>query len=300
MPRPETAGSGLISPKELPMWVPGEVVSSSDGLEWNGISQCTYAYRGQDVDLPPMNTFMIVQYRHGITPMDRQFDGKWTRTRCAPGHFSLLSREVDTQWSWSDDIEVSHVYLDDTLLKRVARDTHDGDVGQVILHDVLQGVDPIVGHIIDELTVEAARRGPGGSLYAEALSVQLAVHLLRSYAAICKPTRPCESSLSPRELACLEEFINAHIHEKITLEQMAKLFGLGTWTLNRRLKKSIGQSAYGYVQLKRLARAREMLRTNCEPLKQIAAACGFSDQAHMTRAFRKAEGVTPGQYRARH
>lgn len=290
--------SGLISPKDLPRYVPGKVLSSSKGLNWKDLSQCTYAYAGQDVELPPMDSFMIVQYRDGITPMDRQFDGKWTRTKCAPGHFSLLSRGVDTHWNWFDDLVVSHIYLDNALLRRVAQDVHDTNVDQVVLYDVLQGSDPIIGHIVDQLTVEAANSGSAGAMYAEALSVQLAVYLLRHYAEVRQPLNKPPGYLSTKDLACLNEFIDAHMHEKITLEQLADLVGMGAWTLNRYLRAATGQSVYGLVQQKRLSHARALLKAQNPSLKQIAAKCGFSDQAHMTRAFKKAMGLTPGQFRA--
>lgn len=40
-----------------------------------------------------------------------------------------------------------------------------------------------------------------------------------------------------------------------------------------------------------------MLRRGSIPLIEIAAACGFSSHAHLSRSFRKAVGVAPNQYR---
>ncbi len=287
----------LIDPDELPIWVPGTVLCESKGLGWNGVAQRTYRYHGQDVEIPPMNTFMIVQYRKGDTPMDRQFDGRWTRTRCGPGHFSLLSRSMQSHWNWTEGLVVSHLYLNDTLMTRVARDIQDKDVGQVCLHDVLQGSDPVVSHIADQLTMEAADDGPAGRLYAEALSVQLAVHLLRNYASFESRKAAGAAGLSQRQLSLLEEYIDAHLHESLSLDELAGVLGMGVWTFNRHLRECVGLPAYAFVQHKRLERARTMLREPGRALKDIAAACGYSDQAHMTRSFRKAMGVTPGQYR---
>ncbi len=70
----------LITPEELPIWVPGTVTCSSQELGWKEVSQCSYHYHGQDVEIPPMERFMVVRYHTGETPMDRQFDGQWTRT----------------------------------------------------------------------------------------------------------------------------------------------------------------------------------------------------------------------------
>ena len=289
--------SGLIHPDDLPNWVTGTVLCESKALGWKDILQRTYLYKGQDVEIPPMDAYMLVQYRRGETPMDRQFDGRWTRTHCGPGHFSLLSRLAFSHWNWTEGLVVSHLYLNDTLMKRVARDIRGTEVDQVVLHDVLQGTDPVVSHIADQLAGEAAEQGPAGPLYAEALSIQLAVHLLRNYASFVCRASSRMLGLSQSDLAHLEDFIEANLHEPFSLDDMAALFGMGVWTFNRHLRRSVGQPAHAYVQSRRIDRACRLLKDGRLPLKEIAAACGFADQAHMTRAFRSKLGVTPGQYR---
>jgi AraC family transcriptional regulator len=288
---------GLISVAELPLWVPGEILSASDELGWKDVAQRSYRYRGQDVEIPPMACFMIVHYRRGETPMDRQFDGRWTRTVCDPGHFSLLSRSAESHWHWTEDIEVSHVYLTEALMCRVASDMLGKDVADVQLHDVLRGFDPIVGHIAAEVTREAMQQAVGGALYAEALSVQLAVHLLRTYAT-CNfktPAEPCR--ISNQEMKRLEDYVDSHLHGTVTLEDMAHALGMGVWTLNRHLRRTLNSSAYAFVIERRLLRAKQLLRAGDLSLKEIAAAAGFSDQAHMTRLFRAKLGMTPGAFR---
>ena len=287
----------LITPAELPTWVPGKIMCASDQLGWKDVAQRTYRYEGQDVEIPPMDSFMIVQYRRGETPMDRKFDGRWTRTRCRPGNFSLLSRSAESHWNWTEGVEVTHLYLSEALMSRIASDLKGKDVSEVQLHDVLRGSDPIVTHVANEITREAMHHSIGGPLYVEALAVQLAVHLLREYAScVCK--EPAGSaSLSQKQLAQLEEFIDAHLHDAITLEDMARLLGIGVWTFNRYLRRTLGYSGYAFVVEKRIERAKQLLRRGDLALKEIAACCGFSDQAHMTRMFRAKLGVTPGQFR---
>ena len=291
------ARPGLLTVAELPIWVPGEIVCASDDLGWKDVALRTYRYKGQDVEIPPLAPFMIVNYCQGETPMDRQFDGRWTRTTCKPGHFSLLSRSADSHWHWTEDLEVSHVYLTEELMCRVASDMQGKQVTDVHLHDVLRGFDQTVSHIAGEITREAAQQGIGGPLYAEALSVQLSVHLLRGYATCCfkAPGNACR--LSDRELARLEEYVDAQLHDTLTLEDMAHTLGMGTWTLNRHLRRTLNLSAYAFVIERRLRRAKELLCVGGLALKEVAAAAGFSDQAHMTRMFRAKLGMTPGQYR---
>lgn len=287
----------MIHPDELPTWVPGDTICESKGLGWRDIAQRSYRYKGQDVLIPPINAHMIVQYQQGLTPMDREFGGRWTRTQCGPGHFSLLSRSMQSQWNWTEGLVVSHLYLTNDLMLRVARDMTNGDVGEVCLHDILQGHDPVISHIAEQLTTEAASKGPGGALYAEALGLQLAVHLLRRYASVSKRAVDQLHGLSQSEMQRLESFIDAELGSGLSLEQMAACLDLGVWALNLRLRQTIGKSPYAFVQEKRIARAVELLQGSNRPLKQVAAACGFSDQAHMTRSLRKALNITPAQMR---
>lgn len=299
-PEPHRFERGLITVAELPLWVPGDILSASDTLGWKGVAQRSYHYHGQDVEIPPLECFLIVHYRQGLTPMDRQIDGRWTRTTCAPGHFSLLSRSADSHWHWTEDLEVSHVYLTEALMCRVAGDMQGKEVSEVQLHDVLRGHDPVLGHIAAEVTREAMHQGMGGPLYAEALAVQMAVHLLRGYASCQFKAAAAPCRLSERELARLEAYVDGHLHGAITLDDLAQALGMGVWTLNRHLRRTLNCSAYAYVVERRVQRAQALLRAGDLSLKEVAAAAGFADQAHMTRMFRARLGCTPGQYRQQH
>jgi AraC-like DNA-binding protein len=44
-------------------------------------------------------------------------------------------------------------------------------------------------------------------------------------------------------------------------------------------------------------RAKRMIRSTREPLCQVAVACGFADQAHLCRSFRRWVGVSPAMWR---
>jgi len=293
-PRPER-----ISYAELPTWVPGDILCASDDLGWTGVSQRSYRYQGQDVEIPPMDCFMIVQYEDGFTPMERQFDGRWTRTSCAAGHFSLLSHEAESHWHWTEKISVSHVYLDNALMCRLASEMQGQAVAQVRLHDVLSGGDPVVTNLTRLLRQEAATGAAGCSLYAEGLSLQLGVHLLRHYAACRYRDTVARVRLSAQQIHRLQEFVDAHIVEALTIETMAKVLGVGTCALSRMMRATWGTTAYRFVVDRRVALARQLIEVGNLPLKAVAMATGFADQAHMTRTLRARLGMTPGQLRKR-
>lgn len=285
----------LITPRDLPTWVPGRIMSASDGLGWKDVAHRSYHYAALDVPIPPMDDFMIVRYRGGQTLMDRRVEGHWTRKQCAPGDFSLLTRSEQSHWHWTESIDVSHTYLSEALMQRVASDITERSVAAVRLHDVLQARDPVVTSIVDAITTEAEQRGLGGSLYVEALAIQLAVHLFRKYACIDFRDDAPAGPLSPTRMRRLEEYVDACLHEGITIEQMAEIVGLGVWTFSRHFRATTGASPYDFVTRRRLERATRLLATGGQAIKEVAAMCGFADQAHLTRVMRARLGTTPAR-----
>jgi len=287
----------LITPEELPLWVPGEVIGASDGLGWNNVSLRAYRYLGQDVFIPPMRDHMIVAYRLGDTPMERRFDGSWTQTKCAPGSISLLTHAQRSDWNWSQNIDVCHIYLKDALLTRLASEALERSVEQVRLRDILNVEDPVITAAVDAIRQEASQGAMGGSLYAEALGSQLALHLLRHYSSIEFREPSDTSRLSAAQQRRVTDWIEASLGNNIELSALAEAAGLGLWNFNRRFRATFGRAPYQYVIERRLERARMLIETSDMPLKQIAPACGFNDQAHMTRLFRSRFNVTPGALR---
>ena len=72
---------------------------------------------------------------------------------------------------------------------------------------------------------------------------------------------------------------------------------LSRYELARQFRAALGTSPYRYSLLRRLDAARARLRDR-EPLAEVALTAGFADQAHLSRMFKAAFGVTPARDRA--
>ena len=81
-----------------------------------------------------------------------------------------------------------------------------------------------------------------------------------------------------------------------SLDELAAMVGAGKYQLLRRFEKACGLPPHAWLQQQRAERARGLIRQGL-PLAEVAAACGFSDQSHMTRVFVRQHGYTPGAWR---
>lgn len=289
--------TNLIPWQNLPNWVPGQIHLCSDDLGWNSTGLRSYRYEGQDVIVPAMKDFMLVAYRSGVTPMQRRFDGRWSRETLSPGAVSFLTRAQSAHWTWEEQVDVTHFYISASLMTEVASEVFDCVISDVALEDVLRTVDPVITSAIAALSEEARCNGLGGSIYVDSLTRALIVHLLRHYAQVKTPPERAAGSLSPGQKKRIEDFVDAHQSDALDLSSMASVLGMKPCQFARQFKAAFGMPPYAFVISRRLDRARHLLSGSCIAIKEIAADCGFSDQAHMTRLFRRTYDTTPAEYR---
>ena len=81
-----------------------------------------------------------------------------------------------------------------------------------------------------------------------------------------------------------------------SLDELAALAGTSRYSLVRQFGRCYGLPPMAWLQQLRLERARAAI-ANGSPLAEVAMACGFSDQSHLTRLFTRQFGHTPGVLR---
>ena len=82
--------------------------------------------------------------------------------------------------------------------------------------------------------------------------------------------------------------------DDINVEKIAFYAGFSKYHFIREFKKEFGLTPYHYIHNLKIDNAREMLK-NGTPLSQIAQICGFSDQSHFIKIYKKFYGHTPSK-----
>ncbi len=103
--------------------------------------------------------------------------------------------------------------------------------------------------------------------------------------------------LAPWRIRRLKAFVEAHLSQPIRVADLSGVVGLSATHFSRAFGRSFGEPPHVYLIQRRLDRARHLMLTSDISLSDLAAACGFSDQAHFCRLFRRYTGRTPAAWR---
>jgi AraC family transcriptional regulator len=152
-------------------------------------------------------------------------------------------------------------------------------------------------HAISDLLNEELESAQA-SLQRAALALRLAPCSAELGAAIPRKSQQIiRGGLAPWQARVLKTHIETHLDVSLRTKELAKLVQLSSFHFCRVFRVSFGNSPHGYVTRRRIERAQGLILTTKMPLGQIAVDCGFADQAHFTKLFRRLTGESPGEWR---
>lgn len=100
-----------------------------------------------------------------------------------------------------------------------------------------------------------------------------------------------------RAVGKLRDFLDANVQKIVTSAELEAVTGLSRYAAARHFRACLGTSPYRYLIMRRLERVRSLIGQGA-PLVDAALSCGFADQSHMTRHFKKVYGMSPGRWAA--
>jgi len=194
-----------------------------------------------------------------------------------------------------------HLYLPTTLFRRLS---DDFNLPEAPAHSIryLAGLrDEAIGQIVLSILSELTDETAAGRMYVEAASLALAARIIHKYcdSGSCAVAAPTSHQLDHIRLRRVLDYISAHAADEITLAGLAGVACLSTFHFARMFTLAMGVSPRRYVSRVRLENAMADIAAGRLPLAQIALNARFSSQASFARAFRRATGMTPGEYRRR-
>ena len=98
----------------------------------------------------------------------------------------------------------------------------------------------------------------------------------------------------------VHNYLVEHISERITIEELARIFLMNTTTLKRVFKKVYGSTIAAHMKEHRMEQAAMLLIKTSDDIASIAQGVGYESQSRFTTAFKETYGELPTEYRKRH
>ncbi len=279
--------------------IPSRVLTSA-GLGWSGIEVARFT-GFDELSLPPLQKHHALIYLNRL-PLDltQRLDGQLCKERVHRGVVAIIPAGPSWEWGFkgSTESDMLPLCLEDAFLREVAQSVDVDPDGVEILP--LVGVrDPRIEQIGLLLKEEIEAGGLlGGRLYAESLANALANTLIRDYSSLGrtaarKAAREDTGGLSRRALKDAIDYIGDNLEKDLRLAEIAGAAHMSTYHFSRLFKESTGLTPHRYVIERRVQRARELLCVSTLPIAEIARLCGFANQSHLNRHFKRLLGVNP-------
>ena len=106
-----------------------------------------------------------------------------------------------------------------------------------------------------------------------------------------------KNSVISKSITMCIEYIYNHIHDRITIEDLAEHTDLSPSYLSRLFKKELGIAVSDYIREKKIDKAQNLLKYSDFSLVEIANYLSFSSQSHFIQTWEKLVGMTPKKYR---
>ena len=153
-----------------------------------------------------------------------------------------------------------------------------------------------ISDCLAQMVAEARLEEPDSGVICQKLLELLLLYITRHTRQNLLAAPPKKAT---RECRFVEQYINEHYFEEITLESLSLLAHINKYYLVHAFKAYKGISPISYLTQKRLSEAMHLLETTNYPVTKISGMVGYSSQSYFSQAFRRMTSMSPNQYRKR-
>ncbi len=280
-----------------------QLLRSSTALGWQDIEVQTYLepLHAEQWAEPVSADITIVLVTQGRAQFSQY--GRACKGMSLQKHDVLLKPAAtplpDLRWQTlsKEAVQTLRLTISHALYCRTIAEVTDRDPADLTLGVVATARDPLLVHIGLTLGHELESPSPMSALYAQTAAQMLIVHLARTYALKQAIIQDTQTGLTDHQVQRIREYVQAHLTQPISLDDMASQIGFSPYHFARLFRKVIGESPYQFVLRQRVGHAQKLLHSGTLTLAEVAVESGFADQSHLTQTFKRYTGLTPKAYR---
>jgi AraC family transcriptional regulator len=227
--------------------------------------------------------------------------GSWWSARPTTGSIWLkpIGGKYDEAHIRSPKVQVIHLGIPNVVFARLMDDYNLPAVPARSIRYSYGAQDEVINQIGLSVLSEMMSPTATGRMLVETSSLLLAARLAHSHSEteLIRPPIQSRHGLDDARLRRVLAYVEEHLAEDITVADLASIACLSIFHFTRAFAAAMGVPPHRYVSRRRLESAKDMIATGRASLGEIALDSRFSSQSSFTRAFRRATGMTPAEYR---
>ena len=285
----------------LQKFIPFAPTETSYRMGWKGMQAVRYERTpaSAEFSVPPVSLHTIALILRPPEKLNVRFAELKLDRSLPTGSIFVVPAGSSILWRWQGIKDSLHVYLEPSLVSRVAAELFEFDSTRTVMPPFYSvdapGLRSAIMGVYQELRADG---GDGEQLLVESLATILSVHLIRHITRTPRPPVPADGVLSRRKLQAVIEYIMENLEGNPTLAQMAAVANISPCHFARQFKASTRLAPHQYLIARRIERAQHLLQAHDElGLAEVALRVGFADQSHFSFHFKRLVGVTPRQFR---
>jgi AraC family transcriptional regulator len=259
------------------------VCASSDDREWSSL------YASEQLEIPFEQSFnavddqLIVLHLDGPITVHRRVQKGESSRLIPPGGMFMMPGGMDFSVRVDGTLQSLHLYLRRAVLKEVAGDLLAGDPAHVEILPRFGEIDPLIERLMLGVRDVLHDDDPSATVYVDYLARAIIARLIRRHSSACSVRHHLDpwSKRSSCQISKAIDFMEASLEHSIDLP-------------------TVGKAPHQYLMQMRIDRAKRLLSETDRSIAEVAFACGFANQEHLTRLFKRSCGVTPAGFRKVH
>jgi AraC-like DNA-binding protein len=298
------ASANAPSPVARAFGMPDAPVLASRTVRESAFSLTELRGDGRDfgitASMPRRDAWLVaLQLRH-CADHDLFFDGRHVRPRnVVAGASMFYDMRREPVADLRDPFHSLMLELPRSALASVATMRGAPRIGEIRCEDGVGFVDPVIRSLLLAARPALAHPEQVPPTFLEHIGNAVAAHIAHVYCALRPTGRAPRGGLAPSQERRAKELLAANLGGTLSLADLALECGLSVRHFARAFRESTGMPPHRWLQYRRVELARELLRHTTRPIADIAVACGFADQSHLTRVFARIVGMGPGAWRRR-
>jgi AraC family transcriptional regulator len=192
---------------------------------------------------------------------------------------------------------VLHFYLPRAALNMIADDAEASRIGDLKYRFGVGSNDATIASLGSTMLPALSRPQQANRLFVDHVMLAVAAHVAETYGGMQPASRPQRGGLAPWQVRRATEILRTRLDGAVPLREVARECRLSVSHFAHAFRVTMGMAPYKWLLAHRVEVAKEQLRDSQQALSDVALACGFADQSHLTRVFTRMVGLSPGAWR---